>query len=718
MPVPVRLLAATVAGALAGATALAGAVPAQAAARPPVPLTVANSSGSPERMFVTVVGHLVDAGAVPGPEGYLAADGSFVPFPSGGTGAPTPAPDVSMDGPTTGSAAEVPVPFGFSGRMYYSFGEPVGFRLVSGADGRTGLVQPVPWAPESPDSEVDVDFDFVELSYTSWGLYLNSTQVDGMVIPASVAVTSTDGEITRTGVTTEAVSAIAQRLAGVPGFAASVQTDGGVLRLVNPTKLVESGRMDADYLDTYVDNVWDAYAGGASLRVQPWKDRPTDVFTGTVVDGRFVFRDTAGAVVASFDRPTTADVWRCDGALSSPNDAAVGPIARSLCADLNRGVLGSQPVSPATDPDTYYRTNPVNEGLFNHYSAAVHAAMQDGAAYGFAFDDVAGQESLVHSPTPRAASVDVLPRATGGRGITGPAVRGEETASAAGPSGSSRTLQVSLGADSPGYAHLTLGPGTTAGLVSITVDGARPTVASVGGPGTSRVDLVASAGERMVTVTSTGMLGSVALHVPGTAGAAVPPATGPVPTAPTPTPPSARVRVLPVTLATASPGYAHLTFGAGTAPGLVAVSVDSGAPRTASVTGPGTIRVDLAAGPGSHIVTVSSTGDLGEVSIQVPGTDQLPGSPAVPPVPAPPAAPGVQRLTLTLSAPSPGYGWITLPSGTAPGIVTVTVAGVSSTIAVSGPTTTRVNMAAGPGTHEVTVTSTGALGAGVTLAVG
>jgi hypothetical protein len=220
-----------------------------------------------------------------------------------------------------------------------------------------------------------------------------------------------------------------------------------------------------------------------------------------------------------------------------------------------------------------------------------------------------------------------------------------------------------------------------------------------------------------VTVSSTGRLGPVSLQVPGTAVEA-PPVVGPVP--PVPTAPSARVRVIPVTLATASPGYAHVTFGQGTVPGLVSVAVDSGSPRIASVTGPGTVRVDLAAGPGAHTVTVSSTGDLGEVSLDIPGAGPQPGpsAPSPAPAPVPSTAPGTQRLTLTLALPSPGYGWITLPPGTTPGLVTVTVAGVSSTIAVSGPTTTRVNVAAGAGTHEVTVSSTGALGAGVSLTIG
>lgn len=651
-------------------------------------------------------------------------------FPTGGAGTPTAAPDVSMAGPATGTASVVDIPFGFSGRMYYSFGEPVQFRLVVGADGRNGLVQPVPWDPTAADSQVDVDFDFVELSYSPWGLYLNSTQVDGMVIPASVGVTASGGSVMRSGVTVEAMSSMAARLAGISGFENSVQNDGGVLRLVSPAKLVESGRMDADYLQPYLDNVWAKYASGSTLTVQPWADQPAKAFTGSVVDGKFVFRDPTGAVVARLDQPTTADVWRCDGALASPNNVTTGPITRSLCADLNRGTLGSGPVSPAPEPTTYYQTTTVNKGLFNHYSAVMHEAMQDGHAYGFAFDDVAHQESLVHAGNPVAASVDVLPRATGGPGITGGATGSASTPTTSGAAGSNavasrRALTINLVTASPGYAYLTLGTGTTSGQLAVAIDGGMPSMASVLGPGTSRVDFKAGAGTHAVVVTSTGKLGDVSLQVPGSVAASAPATgdgvAGPIAGASTVGSATAASRDVTINLATASPGYAYLTLGAGSAPGQVAISVDGGEPRAASVLGAGTTRVDLAAGPGTHVVTVTSTAQLGDVSLEVPGTGPVaaPASSA-PSTPAPtsPTAPGAQQLRVDLSAPSPGYAWLTLPAGTTPGIVTVTVDGASATIAVLGPTTARVDFAAGTGSHAVTVTSTGSLGLGTAIQVG
>jgi hypothetical protein len=47
-------------------------------------------------------------------------------------------------------------------------------------------------------------------------------------------------------------------------------------------------------------------------------------------------RPDGGLVVT---KPSTAGVWGCAGALAAPNDLVAGPIARTLCAALQRGTL-------------------------------------------------------------------------------------------------------------------------------------------------------------------------------------------------------------------------------------------------------------------------------------------------------------------------------------------------------------------------------------------
>lgn len=77
-------------------------------------------------------------------------------------------------------------------------------------------------------------------------------------------------------------------------------------------------------------------------------------------------------------------------------------------------------------------------------------------------------------------------------------------------------------------------------------------------------------------------------------------------------------KTLTVSFGSEAPGWATLTLGAGTSPGILTIQVAGGSTSTASVDGPGPVRIDLSAPAGSHPVTISSTGSLGSVSIVVP----------------------------------------------------------------------------------------------------
>ncbi len=120
--------------------------------------------------------------------------------------------------------------------------------------------------------------------------------------------------------------------------------------------------------------------------------------------GSFNFTTTTGARVASFQKPSTSDVFGCDGRLAAPNDLVVGPIARTLCAAFHRSTLGFIHTQPSLDPSRFY-----TRSITDHYSRAMHASSVDGKAYGFAFDDVGHFESLVHDGAPRSAQVVLQP---------------------------------------------------------------------------------------------------------------------------------------------------------------------------------------------------------------------------------------------------------------------------------------------------------------------
>ncbi|MCM4080462.1 beta-1,3-glucanase family protein [Paractinoplanes hotanensis] len=386
------LLGAAVA-AVAVAGVIAGVPNANAAGPDLLPLTVTNDSGRSEAVHLYVLG---ESG---GRLGYVTEGGTFTPWPGGGT-PPTPAPDVAIAGPGNGASKTIQVPKGLSGRMYMAFGDKLDFRLSQ--DG--GLVQPAPWAGGDPSR--DVLFDWSEFTYNDSGVWLNSSQVDMFAVPHKVSVTGSDGRTAQTGeLKPGGHRAVIDGLRADPEFAKLIQTraDGTVLRVLAPGKGADAGGFDPDYLGGYIDEAWAAYAN-TDLTVKPFADQPDKVFTGRTSGDVMSFTDSTGARVASFTKPTSSNVWGCDGNLGAPNDLVVGPIARSLCAALTRGTLGSQPVEPSTDPATFYQNTPTNL-----YAKLIHANMADGKAYAFAFDDVANQESLVHSGDPASIGITLSP---------------------------------------------------------------------------------------------------------------------------------------------------------------------------------------------------------------------------------------------------------------------------------------------------------------------
>ncbi|WP_245566863.1 glycoside hydrolase family 64 protein [Jonesia quinghaiensis] len=391
-----RRLTQWVACATTGTVAALGGVglaaPAHAAGPDVLPITIANNSGLNDDVHLYVLGTDLASGKL----GWVDAAGTFHAWPAG-SNPPSAAPDASIDGTTTGKSTTLKVPRGFSGRVYFSFGEELPFSLT-----QDGLVQPAPWAPGDPTE--DILFDWTEFTYNDAGLWINSSQVDMFALPHAVSVTGADGKTSTTGqVVPGGREAVVDTLAADPVWAGSVITrdDGTVLRVLAPGKAASVGLMSKNYLDSYISTAWASYTD-RDLKVTPFSDRPEVTFTGRTSGSTMRFTDSSGATVASFDRPSSADVWGCDGALHAPNDQVVGPIARTLCAALTRGTLGDSTAEPVTDAAKFYQGDVVNK-----YGKAVHAAMEDGRAYAFAFDDVGAFESLVHSGNPVSARLEL-----------------------------------------------------------------------------------------------------------------------------------------------------------------------------------------------------------------------------------------------------------------------------------------------------------------------
>jgi hypothetical protein len=373
-----------------------------------LPLTVTNQTGRAEATYLYVIGVNLANGRL----GYVNGSGAFTAWPAGSL-PPSPAPDASIAGPGNGGSTTLQIPRGFSGRVYFSFGQRIPFSLTP-----DGLVQPAPWAGGDPSR--DILFDWSEFTYNDSGLWLNSSQVDMFAVPHAVTVTGASGATKRTGdVVAGGRDAVINAIRSNSVWSGSVVTrsDGTVLRVLAPGKAAGAGLLSPTQLDPYIASAWNAYTG-KTLTVVPFGDQPSVRYLGRTSGDVMTFTNTAGQQVASFSRPSSADVWGCDGRLHAPNDLVVGPIARTLCAALNRGTLGTVDTQPSTNAAQFYQNSPTNQ-----YAKVIHQNMADGKAYAFAFDDVGAFESLVHDGDPRSAGIVLSPFGGGNPPSTGTTTR-------------------------------------------------------------------------------------------------------------------------------------------------------------------------------------------------------------------------------------------------------------------------------------------------------
>ncbi|WP_344259807.1 glycoside hydrolase family 64 protein [Streptomyces sodiiphilus] len=390
-----KLLATLAAAAVAGAGFTAAGVLSSAGASIPdtIPLTLENNSGRGEQIYVYNLGTDLASGR----QGWADENGTFHPWPEGGD-PPVPAPDAAIEGPAAGESMTLRLPK-FSGRVYYSYGEKLDFRLTTG-----GLVQPAVQNPSDPNR--DTLFNWTEYTLNDSGLWINSTQVDMFSAPYSVGVQGSDGTTKTTGTLKPgAYNRFFDELRNQPGWSGLIHTraDGTVLRALSPGHGIGTGDIAADAMDAYADRVWDHYRG-ATLTVTPFTHQPDLKYHGTVTGDVMNFTDASGSVVTSFEKPDSDSIFGCHKQLDAPNDEVRGPLARTLCAGFHRTTLLTNSEQPDSTSDGFYQDPDTN-----HYARLVHEAMADGKAYAFAFDDVGAHESLVHDGDPQHAYITLQP---------------------------------------------------------------------------------------------------------------------------------------------------------------------------------------------------------------------------------------------------------------------------------------------------------------------
>ncbi|WP_423463997.1 beta-1,3-glucanase family protein [Promicromonospora sp. MS192] len=375
------------------ASALVVAQPQAASAVPAtIPLTITNDSGRGDQVFVYVLG---DPGT--GRLGWADASGTFHAWPTVG-GTPVDAPDASIAGPANGQSKTIQLPK-MSGRVYFSYGSKLSFKVVN--DGR--LVQPAVQNPSDPNR--NKLFSWTEFTLNDGGLWINSTQVDFLSAPYQTGLRKADGTVLSTGMLKpDGYQNVVNALEATPGWNNLEQRapDGSLLRVLAPSHAIGTGQLDPNVLSSYVDQVWAKYTN-ENLTVAPYSYDPATVFTGRVVNGVMRFTNASGAYVTEFRKPSSDSIFGCYNDLAAPNND-IGAIARTLCAGFHRSTLLTRTTQPGTSTSGFYEAS-----VTDYYSKFIHQQMANGKAYGFAFDDVLAQESLVHDGNPTAAYIQLDP---------------------------------------------------------------------------------------------------------------------------------------------------------------------------------------------------------------------------------------------------------------------------------------------------------------------
>jgi Beta-1,3-glucanase len=334
----------------------------------------------------------------------LEADGQTPYYPSSPSSTNQPVPvncAIPLNAPGRG-AKSITIPHLAGARIWFSIGSPLTFQVNPGP----ALVEPSVTNPSDPN--IDLPWDFAELTYNSAQLFANISMVDFACIPIGLSLTdSSGGQQTAAGLPDGGLDTVcsglsAQASVDGQGWDQLIVTNGGQnLRALSPTNgIVLNSGLFSGYYDSYVSQVWSRYSS-APLSVDTQASFGT--VTGQVSGDALTFSG-----VGSFGPPAAADIFGCNSGPFNPAgmSAEMLAILPRLAAAFNRSTLlidSSQP--DGENPSDYY-----GNAITNHYARIVHATAQDHRGYAFPYDDVAptggaDQSGAVSSGSPSLLTV-------------------------------------------------------------------------------------------------------------------------------------------------------------------------------------------------------------------------------------------------------------------------------------------------------------------------
>jgi len=288
---------------------------------------------------------------------------------------------------TINDVPEIEVPLIISGRAYISLGSQIYLKISND----NNIVQPN--TANSSDPNADVYFDWLEFTIDNSGFHGNTTQVDQFGFPIVMELITSDGSKT-TGIT-ESRSALFDEYANtVPAeFQSLVQKP---YRILAPFKGdFADGANQSTYFDGYIRDMWQHYTSNQlELTI------PQGTFIGKVENNILTFtKNDSPDPKYTIDYPKSSEVFRCDGVFAT-GEAIQKAIQAQISAMFNRHMLEN--AANNCNPSEFYKNAPAN-----YYAQFWHVHSIDNKAYGFPFDDVCEQSTLIEHPNPQELKVTI-----------------------------------------------------------------------------------------------------------------------------------------------------------------------------------------------------------------------------------------------------------------------------------------------------------------------
>ena len=276
-----------------------------------------------------------------------------------------------------------------SGRMYLSYGKPVYIKF----EGTNGYAGPDLNNPSNVNA--NTLFEFAEFTIKGKNYWGNTTRVDYFCFPMITRLVGNaqyngyDKVVGDVGTRDEIFNAFKNEAPNA--FKSLVRDD----RIIAPCKSTfNSGKENGNYFDSYINEFWTKFAK-EDLKFST----ESGSFTGRVVGNKMQFTRAGDSTIYYVDKPTTQEVLEGKGAFDRGNGVEKA-IEAQLCAAFNRGV--------ATEPDKYYKVSEYYKNSTNNfYAGFFHRHSVLGYAYGFCYDDVNDQSTLLQYGNADALVIDL-----------------------------------------------------------------------------------------------------------------------------------------------------------------------------------------------------------------------------------------------------------------------------------------------------------------------